>query len=128
VEGPAGTWTARLASVIFDDPGGALWDTPQLLLVKYGFTLYAFAARSGELAWQHRCSTPIVALLTSARLDHVLLQAEVETIALRQDGSIAWHVTHQDVVAEARLVGGRLELTTYSGDHAVLDARIGTAA
>lgn len=127
VEGPTGTWTARLASTIFDEPAAALLDTPQLLLVKYGFALYAFAARTGELAWEHRSGTPIVELLTSARLDHVLLQSEVETIALREDGSVAWHVAHADVIAEARLVGGQLDLETYSGAHLLLDARTGTA-
>jgi hypothetical protein len=128
VEGPAGTWTARLASVIYDEPSGALWDEAQLLLVRYGFALYAFAARTGDLAWQHVSGTPIVALLTSARLDHVLLQSEVDTVALRRDGSVAWHVGQSDVVAEARLVAGRLDLTTFSGEHLILDARTGLAA
>jgi outer membrane protein assembly factor BamB len=128
VEGPSGSWTARLASPIFDEPAGALWDSPQLLLVTYGFVLYAFAARTGELAWSHRSATPIVALLTSARLAHVLLQSEIETIALRDDGSVAWRIGHSDVVAEARLVAGRLDLTTYGGSHVILDAHTGLAA
>ena len=128
VEGPAGVWTARLESMIYDEPAGALWDEPQLLLVKYGFALYAFAARGGDLAWRHLSGTPIVALLTSARLSHVLLQSEVETVALRENGSIAWHVALQDVVTDARLIGGRLDLTTYSGGHVVLDAQTGVGA
>lgn len=128
VEGPAGAWTARISSVIYDDPEGALWDEHQLLLVKYGFSLYAFAARTGDVAWRYSSSTPLIALLTSARLDHVLLQAELETIALREDGSVAWHVTHADVIADARLMGGRLDLTSYTGAHLLIDARTGTAA
>jgi outer membrane protein assembly factor BamB len=128
VEGPAGAWTARISSVIYDDPEGALWDEHQLLLVKYGFFLYAFAARTGDVAWKYSASTPLIALLTSARLDHVLLQAELETVALREDGSVAWHVTHEDVIAEARLFGGRLDLTSYTGTHLLIDARTGTAA
>lgn len=127
VEGPTGAWTARISSVIYDDPEGALWDEHQLLLVKYGFTLHAFAARTGDAAWRYLASTPLIALLTSARLDHVLVQAEVETIALRADGSVAWHVTHEDVIAQARLVGGHLDLTSYSGAHLLIDARTGAA-
>src|SRR4051812_38762439 len=41
VESPSGTWTARFASPIYDEPAGALWDTAGLLLLKYGFVLYA---------------------------------------------------------------------------------------
>lgn len=127
VEGPTGAWTARMSSVIFDDPEGALWDEHGLLLVKYGFSLYALSARTGDPRWQYSATTPLIALLTSARLDHVLLQAEVETIALRSDGSIAWRVTHEDVITEARLLGGRLDLTSYSGGHLLIDARTGQA-
>ncbi len=125
VEGPAGRWTDRFASLVFDEPQAALWDTEQLLMVTYGFVLYALQARTGELTWAHVSGTPIVALLTSARLEHVLLQSEVETFALRPDGSVAWRIGHGEVVAEARLVAGRLDLTTYDGSHIALDARTG---
>jgi hypothetical protein len=125
VEGPEGAWTARFASVIFDDPQGVLWDGPGLLLVKYGFDLYALHSRTGELAWHHASGTPIVAVLASSRLDHVLLQAEVETIALRPDGEVAWRAAHSDVVTDAELVGGRLVLTSYGGQPIAVDARTG---
>jgi len=125
VEGPEGAWTARFASVIFDDPQGVLWDDPGLLLVKYGFVLYALASRTGDIAWYHASRTPIVVVLASSRLDHVLLQAEVETIALRPDGEVAWRAAHSDVVTDAELVGGRLVLTSYGGQRIAIDARTG---
>jgi len=125
VEGPEGAWTARFASLIFDDPQGVLWDSPGLLLVKYGFGLYALGSRSGDLAWHHATNTPIVVVLASSQLDHVLLQAEVETIALRPDGEVAWRAAHSDVVTDAELVGGRLVLTSYSGQRLAVDARTG---
>lgn len=125
VEGPEGAWTARFASVIFDDPQGVLWDDPGLLLVKYGFVLYALASRTGDIAWYHASRTPIVVVLASSRLDHVLLQTEVETIALRPDGEVAWRAAHSDVVTDAELVGGRLVLTSYGGQRIAIDARTG---
>lgn len=128
VEGPQGSWTARFASVIFDEPQGVLWDTHGLLLVKYGFRLYALGGRTGELAWSHASGTPALAILASSRLDHVLLQTELETIALRSDGEVAWRAAHSDVITEAQLVAGRLDLTTYAGQHVYLDASSGQAA
>jgi len=128
VESPAGSWTARFASVVFDEPQGVLWDTTGLLLVKYGFRLYALNGRSGELAWSYGSGTPALAVLASSRLDHVLLQSEVETIALRSDGEVAWRAAHSDVITEAQLVAGRLDLTTYTGQHLYLDAQTGQAA
>lgn len=128
VEGPTGSWTARFASVVFDEPQAVLWDTHGLLLVKYGFRLYALNGRSGELAWSYSTGTPTLAVLASSRLDHVLLQSELETIALRADGEVAWRATHSDVVTDAQLIAGRLDLTTYSGQHVYLDARTGQAA
>lgn len=125
VEGPLGAWTARFASVVFDDPQGVLWDEAGLLLVKYGFGLYALRSRTGELAWYHASRTPIVAILASSRLDHVLLQAEVETIALRPDGEVAWRAAHSDVVTDAELVGGQLVLISYGGQRIAVDARTG---
>jgi hypothetical protein len=128
VESPGGVWTARFASPIYDEPQGALWDTAGLLLVKYGFVLYALRPRGGELAWTYPSGTPTLAVLSSTRLDHVLLQTELETIALRGDGSVAWRAAHDEVIVEARLIAGRLDLTTYAGAHVYLDAASGRAA
>jgi hypothetical protein len=128
VEGPAGAWTARFASEIFDEPQGVLWDTTSLLLVKYGFHLYALRARTGELAWLYASSTPALSVLSSTRLDHVLLQTELETLALRDDGEVAWRAAHSEVITEAQLTAGRLDLTTYTGVHLYLDARTGQGA
>jgi hypothetical protein len=125
VEGPLGTWTARFASLVYDEPQGVLWDTAGLLLVKYGFHLYALGNRTGELAWSRASGTPIVAILASPRLDHAVLQSEVETIALRPTGEVAWRATHTDVIVAAELVAGRLVLTSYGGQHIAVDARSG---
>ena len=128
VESPSGAWTARFASDVYDAPQGVLWDTPGLLLVKYGFHLYALRARTGELSWSYASGTPILAVLSSTRLDHVLLQTELETIALRDAGEVAWRAAHSDVIIDASLVAGRLDLTTYTGQHLYLDARTGEPA
>ncbi|MEX2547697.1 MAG: PQQ-binding-like beta-propeller repeat protein [Chloroflexota bacterium] len=128
VEGPTGSWTARFASMVFDEPQGVLWDTHALLLVKYGFRLYALNPRTGDLAWSYASGTPALSVLASSRLDHVLLQTEVETIALGADGDVAWRAAHSDVITDAQLVAGRLDLTTYTGQHVYLDARTGQAA
>jgi hypothetical protein len=128
VEGPLGTWTARLASVIFDEPRGVLWDTPGLLLVRYGFRVYALEARTGELRWSRDSGTPIVTLLASARLDHVILQSEVETLALDATGEVVWRVAHTDVITDAELVGGRLVLRSWGGSHLALDPMTGQQA
>jgi hypothetical protein len=128
VEGPLGAWTARFASLVYDDPAGVLWDSAGLLLIKYGFHLYALGHRTGELAWSHASATPIVAVLASPRLDHSLLQTELETLALRQDGEVAWRATHSDVIVAAELVSGSLVLTSYGGQHLALDARSGQAS
>ena len=128
IEGPTAHWTARFASQIFDAPDAVLLDTAGLLVVRYGFHVYALVARTGELAWTYASGTPTVAILASARLDHILLQTEIETIALRPDGSVAWRAAHADVIVGAQLVAGRLDLTTYSGQHLYLDARTGEAS
>jgi hypothetical protein len=125
LEGPLGTWTARFASVIHDEPQGVLWDTAGLLLVKYGFAVYALVARTGELSWHWQSSTPIIGVLGSSRLDHAIAQSEVETIALDASGEVRWRIAHPDVVTEAELVGGRLVLTSYSGQLQSLDPRTG---
>ena len=128
VEGPAGAWTARFAAPLFDEPAGVLWDTHGLLLVKYGFVLYAFNGRSGELAWTYVSGTPTLEILASARLDHVVLQTELETIALAADGEVIWRAAHSDVITSAQLIAGRLDLTAYSGAHLYLDAKTGQTA
>ena len=125
VETPAGPWTVRLASTIFDEPIGAFWDEPGLLVVAYGFTTYAFAARTGELRWSHRAKTPLVTVILSSRLPHVLVQTEIETFAIRPDGEVAWRVAHSDVVVAAQMVGGRLALASFSGQSSSLDPLTG---
>lgn len=125
IQGPVGAWRARFASPIFDEPHGLLWDTAGLLVVKYGFVAYALASRTGDLRWTYEARTPLVSVLGSPRLSHVLIQSEVETAALRHDGEVAWRVAHPDVVAEAELVGGRLVLTGYAGVLAPIDPQSG---
>jgi outer membrane protein assembly factor BamB len=128
VETPAGPWTVRLASTISDEPAGLLWDTEGLLVVKYGFHVYAFGARTGELRWSHRSASPVLVVLGSSRLPHVLVQAEIETFALEGDGEVAWRVAHSDVVTEAELVGGRLVLTSFDGQVRAIDPQTGRGA
>jgi len=125
VEGPLGAWTARFASLVYDEPRGVLWDSAGLLLVKYGFHLYALGSRSGELAWSRASATPLVAILASSRLDHALLQSEVETTALRTSGEVVWRAAHSDVIVAADLLAGNLVLTSYGGQHIALDALSG---
>lgn len=125
VEGPIGAWTVRLASLVYDDPAAELWDEPGLLLVKYGFQVYALGARSGELVWSRRSGTPIVAVLCSTRLPHAIVQTEIETLSLRPDGEVAWRAAHNEVVTEAELIGGRLVLTSYAGQRLAIDPRTG---
>ncbi|HEY3335595.1 MAG TPA: PQQ-binding-like beta-propeller repeat protein [Candidatus Limnocylindrales bacterium] len=128
VETPAGPWTIRLASTISDDPAGLVWDTEGLLVIKYGFHVYAFEARTGVLRWSHRSASPVLAVLGSSRLPHVLVQAEVETFALEGDGEVAWRVAHSDVVTEVELVGGRLVLTSFDGQVRAIDPLTGRGA
>jgi len=121
IEGPLGIWTARFASPISDEPAGLLWDTPGLLVVKYGFVTYALTGRTGELRWWHASRTPVLAVLGSSRLPHVIVQSELETFALRDDGEVSWRLAHADVVTEVDLLGGRLVLTSYGGLYQPLD-------
>jgi hypothetical protein len=125
VEGPLGAWTARFASLIYDEPQAVLWDSHGLLLVKYGFRLYALGSRTGEFAWSYGSGTPVLAVFAASRLDHALLQSEIETIALRPQGEVAWRAAHSDVITAAELVGGRLVLTSYGGQLLALDPRSG---
>jgi hypothetical protein len=127
VESPGGTWAARLASPIFDAPTGFAWDTAGLLVVTYGFATYGLEARTGELRWLHRSGSPLVAVLGSSRLDHVIIQAEIETFALEADGEVRWRVAHSDVVAGAEIVAGRLVLSSYGGQVRALDPATGRA-
>ena len=128
IEGPGGTWAARFASPIFDEPRGVLWDSAGILVATYGFTTYGFDPRSGDLRWHHRSATPIVALLGSSRLEHVIVQAEIETFAIEADGTVGWRVAHSDVVTEADLLGGRVVLTSFSGQVTSLDPTTGRAS
>jgi outer membrane protein assembly factor BamB len=127
VEGPLGTWTARFASPVFDEPTGLVWDTHTQLVVKYGFRVYGLASRTGVLVWTHLSGTPIVTVLGSPRLDHVIVQSEVETIAVLADGIVRWRVAHSDVIAGAELTGGVLTLQTYTGEVVALDPASGRA-
>ena len=128
VETPGGQWTARLASRIHDEPAGLLWDVPGLFVVTYGFTTYAFEARTGALRWTHRSATPLIAAFGAPRLDHVVIQAELETFAVDAEGEVRWRVAHSDVVTEADLVGGRLVLTSFGGQLTSLELATGRAA
>lgn len=125
LEGPRGAWTARFASTIHDEPRGIYWDTAGLLVVAYGFHTFGLDAASGEAHWEHRSATPIVALLGSPRLAHVIVQSEIETFALESDGTVAWRVAHSDVVTAAELIGGRLVLTGFDGQLNALDPATG---
>ena len=128
LEGPRGSWTARFASTIFDDPRALHWDSEGLLVVAYGFHTYGLDATTGEARWTHRSATPIIALIGSSRLPHVVVQAEIETFAIEADGTVGWRVAHSDVVTAAELVGGRLVLTSFAGAVTSLDPGTGRSA
>ena len=128
LEGPRGAWTARFASTIYDEPRAIYWDTEALLVVAYGFHTFGLDASTGEARWEHRSATPILALLGSPRLPHVIVQSEIETFALEADGTVGWRVAHSDVVTAAALVGGRLVLTGFDGQHNALDPATGRPA
>jgi hypothetical protein len=96
--------------------------------VKYGFHAFGLVTRTGQLAWSHRSATPVLAVFTSSRLRHVLIQAELETFAIESDGTVAWRVAHSDVVVDASIVGGRLVLTAYGGGVNALDPATGRSA
>jgi hypothetical protein len=128
LEGPRGTWTARFASLIHDEPRALHWDSAGLLVVAYGFHSYGLETATGDPRWSHRSATPILALLGSPRLAHVLVQAEIETFAIEPDGSVAWRVAHSEVVTAADLLGGRLVLTGFGGQVTSLDPATGRSA
>jgi len=128
LDGPRGSWTARFASTIFDDPRAVYWDTEALLVVSFGFHTFGLEAMTGGLRWEHRSATPIIGLFGSPRLRHVLVQAEIETFALEADGTVAWRVAHSDVVTASELIGGRLVLTGFDGQVNALDPATGRSA
>jgi hypothetical protein len=128
LEGPRGAWTARFASLIFDEPRAWHWDTESVLVVAYGFHTFALDVATGERRWAHRSATPIIGLLGSTRLPHVLVQAELETFAIEADGTVAWRLGHSDVVSAAELVGGRLVLTGFDGQTRAVDPASGRDA
>ena len=99
-----------------------------MLVVAYGFHSYGLETATGEPRWEHRSATPILALLGSPRLAHVLVQAEIETFAIEPDGSVAWRVAHSEVVTAAELIGGRLVLTGFGGQVTSLDPATGRSA
>ena len=128
IEGPRGAWTARFASLISDDPRALHWDSAGILVVAYGFHTYGLETATGEPRWDHRSATPIVALLGSPRLAHLIVQSEVETFAIEPDGTVAWRVAHSEVVVAADLLGGRLVLTGFAGQVTALDPTTGRTA
>jgi hypothetical protein len=128
LEGPRGAWTARFASLIHDEPRALHWDTTGLLVVAYGFHTYGLDVATGERRWDHRSASPLIALLGSSRLAHVIVQAEIETFAIEPDGTVAWRIAHSDVVTGAELVGGRLVVTGFDGQVRALDPSTGRAA
>ena len=96
--------------------------------MSYGFHTFGLTVATGDAAWEHRSATPIVALMGSSRLAHVLVQAEIETFAIEADGTVAWRVAHSDVVTAADLIGGRLILTGYDGQLNALDPATGRSS
>ena len=128
LDGPRGAWTCRFASTIFDEPRASYWDSTGLFVVAYGFHTFGLDATSGVLHWAHRSATPIMALIGSPRLAHVIVQSEIETFALEADGTVAWRVAHTDVVTAAELIGGRLVLTGFDGQRNDLDPSTGRHA
>ena len=128
LEGPRGAWSARFASTVWDDPTALYWDTENVLVVKYGFHTFALDVATGAARWEHRSAAPVIAVLGSARLAHVLVQSEIETFAIEPDGTVAWRIAHSDVVTAAELVGGRLVLTSFDGQIVALDPGSGRPA
>lgn len=128
IDGPAGAWTVRLASLIQDEPAGLVWDDAGLFVVKYGFHTWALESRTGVLRWSHRSASPLLAVFGSPRLAHLLVQSEIETFAIEPDGTVGWRIAHSDVVTEASLIGGSLVLTSFAGQVTALDPATGRAA
>ena len=127
IDGPGAAWTVRLASRIFDEPAGLVWDDAGLFVVKYGFHTYGFERHSGDLRWSHRSATPLIAVFGSPRLPHLVVQSEIETFAIEPDGTVGWRIAHTDVVTEAAMVSGRLVLTSFGGQASAIDPLTGRA-
>lgn len=127
VDAPGAAWSVRLASAIYDEPAGLVWDDAGLFVVKYGFHTYALERRTGTLRWSHRSASPLIAVFGSPRLPHLLVQSEIETFALEPDGTVGWRIAHSDVVTDAVLVGGRLVLTSFGGQVSAVDPLTGRA-
>ncbi|MEA2519661.1 MAG: hypothetical protein QOF49_1741 [Chloroflexota bacterium] len=127
IDGPAGAWTVRLASMIQDEPAGLVWDDAGLFVVKYGFHTWAFESRTGVLRWSHRSASPLLAVLGSPRLRHLIVQSEIETFAIEPDGTVGWRIAHSDVVTEVALVAGSLVLTSFGGQVTAIDPATGRA-
>lgn len=128
IDGPAGSWTVRLASIIHDEPAGLVWDDAGQFVVKYGFHTYGFESRAGILRWSHRSASPVLAVFGSPRLAHLIVQSEIETFAIEADGTVGWRIAHSDVVTDAAMIGGRLVLTSFSGLASAIDVATGRAA
>ena len=128
IDGPAGPWTVRLASTIHDEPAGLVWDDAGLFVVKYGFHTYGLESRTGVLRWSHRSASPLIAVFGSPRLQHLIVQSEIETFAIEPDGTVGWRIAHSDVVADAAMVGGRLVLTSFGGLASAIDPVTGRLA
>jgi hypothetical protein len=128
IDGPGGAWTVRLASTIHDEPAGLVWDDAGLFVVKYGFHTYGLESRTGSLRWSHRSASPLIAVFGSPRLEHLVVQSEIETFAIEPDGTVGWRIAHSDVVSEAAMIGGRLVLTSYTGMVSAVDPATGRAA
>jgi hypothetical protein len=128
IDGPAAAWTVRLASTIYDEPAGLVWDDAGLFVVKYGFHTYGFERRSGELRWSHRSASPLIAVFGSPRLPHLVVQSEIETFAIEPEGTVGWRIAHTDVVTDAALIGGRLVLTSFGGQVSAIDPVTGRQA
>jgi outer membrane protein assembly factor BamB len=128
IDGPAGAWTVRLASTVYDEPAGLVWDDAGLFVVKYGFHTYGFESRTGVLRWPHRSATPLLAVFGSPRLAHLIVQSEIETFAIEPDGTVGWRIAHSDVVTEAAMVGGSLVLTSFNGQVMAIDPATGRMA
>jgi PQQ-like domain len=121
LDGPRGAWTARFASTIHDEPRALYWDTAGLFVVSYGFHTFGLDPATGEVRWEHRSATPIIAAFGSPRLAHVIVQSELETFAIEADGAVAWRIAHTDVVTAAEFIGGRLVLTSFDGQVNAID-------
>ena len=91
--------------------------------MKYGFHTYGLESRTGALRWSHRSASPLIAVLGSPRLATSSSSREIETFAIEADGTVGWRIAHSDVVSDAALVGGRLVLTSFTGQVSAVDPR-----